>query len=116
MSAPLLILKIPAIFDKGRYAARRRGTVYAAQSGYNGPHCAVEGEFHHGRRRLDLKASKDAHMRPWLLSRAIAAFAILAAVEACGGDWPQILGPHRNGRAEGEQLAESWPRGGPKVL
>lgn len=33
-----------------------------------------------------------------------------------GGDWPQILGPHRNGTAEGEKLAEKWPAAGPKVV
>jgi hypothetical protein len=31
-----------------------------------------------------------------------------------GGDWPQVLGPHRNGIAEpDEQLARHWPREGP---
>lgn len=30
-------------------------------------------------------------------------------------DWPQILGPNRNGVAEGEKIAESFPKGGPKV-
>src|SRR6476660_5185991 len=35
---------------------------------------------------------------------------------ARGGDWPQILGPSRNGHAEGERLLERWPAGGPKVL
>lgn len=29
------------------------------------------------------------------------------------GDWPQILGPQRNGWGLQETLAESWPRGGP---
>lgn len=32
------------------------------------------------------------------------------------GDWPQILGPNRNGIAEGEKLATTWPAAGPKVL
>jgi len=35
---------------------------------------------------------------------------------AVAGDWPQILGPHRDGRADGESLAESWPASGPKLL
>jgi outer membrane protein assembly factor BamB len=35
---------------------------------------------------------------------------------AWAGDWPQILGPTRNGKASGETLADSWPAGGPKVL
>lgn len=32
------------------------------------------------------------------------------------GDWPQILGPQRNGVAESESLADSWPDGKPKQL
>lgn len=32
------------------------------------------------------------------------------------GDWPQILGPQRNGVAEKEKLADLWPRTGPKKL
>lgn len=31
-----------------------------------------------------------------------------------GGDWPQILGPNRNGIAEGEKLADQWGESGPK--
>jgi len=34
-----------------------------------------------------------------------------------GGDWPQILGPHRNGlAADDESLADSWARDGPTEL
>ena len=32
------------------------------------------------------------------------------------GDWPQILGTHRNGAAENETLADAWPADGPKTL
>src|SRR5438046_2129385 len=35
---------------------------------------------------------------------------------ATAGDWPQILGPARNGHAENEHLIDSWPSGGPKIL
>lgn len=35
---------------------------------------------------------------------------------AAAGDWPQILGPGRNGHAQGEKLSDSWPAGGPSVL
>jgi outer membrane protein assembly factor BamB len=35
---------------------------------------------------------------------------------AVAGEWPQILGPERNGVAVGEQLATSWPAAGPKVV
>lgn len=35
---------------------------------------------------------------------------------AAAGDWPQILGPHRDGIAENESLAGSWPEDGPPTL
>jgi outer membrane protein assembly factor BamB len=45
---------------------------------------------------------------------------LLLAILLCGhgiaGDWPQILGPHRDGKAENETFAVSWPSDGPKVL
>ncbi len=49
---------------------------------------------------------------------------IAACLAACGlwtttagaGDWPQILGPHRDGRADKESLADAWPAGGPKLV
>ncbi len=47
---------------------------------------------------------------------AAAALLSLAGPAVLAGDWPQILGPHRNGHADGEQLSDSWPAGGPKVL
>ncbi|MFN0199305.1 MAG: PQQ-binding-like beta-propeller repeat protein, partial [Planctomycetaceae bacterium] len=34
----------------------------------------------------------------------------------CAGDWPQILGPQRNGQAENETLADRWPEKGPPVV
>ncbi len=34
----------------------------------------------------------------------------------CGGDWPQFLGPDRNGQSKETGLARKWPDGGPKVL
>jgi outer membrane protein assembly factor BamB len=40
----------------------------------------------------------------------------LVAMPAAAGDWPQILGPERNGKASGERLADTWPDGGPKPL
>lgn len=38
------------------------------------------------------------------------------ALPAAAGDWPQILGPQRNGEATGERIAVTWPSGGPKTL
>jgi outer membrane protein assembly factor BamB len=35
---------------------------------------------------------------------------------ALGGDWPQILGPYRNGVGDDERLASQWPSGGLKTL
>src|SRR4029453_3393027 len=43
-------------------------------------------------------------------------FPLLVAASAWAGDWPQILGPDRNGKASGEKLAAAWPTGGPKQL
>ena len=43
-------------------------------------------------------------------------FAWLFSVGASlAGDWPQILGPDRNGVAVGETLLDSWPSGGPHL-
>lgn len=36
--------------------------------------------------------------------------------EAYAGDWPQILGPTRNGIADEEHLLTEWPADGPKEL
>lgn len=33
-----------------------------------------------------------------------------------GGDWPQILGPKRDGKAAKEKLADQWPTDGPRVV
>ncbi len=52
----------------------------------------------------------------WNLLFVLGASVSICAGQAAGGDWPQILGPHRDGRAENESLADSWPTTGPKVL
>ena len=41
---------------------------------------------------------------------------LLAAVPAAAGDWPQWRGVDRDGKAEGESLAQSWPEDGPPLL
>jgi hypothetical protein len=38
------------------------------------------------------------------------------ALTAVAGDWPQILGPDRNGQAVGEALPDRWGEAGPKVV
>ncbi|WP_010588168.1 PQQ-binding-like beta-propeller repeat protein [Schlesneria paludicola] len=52
--------------------------------------------------------------------RSFAAIALLATVlpihGAVAGDWPQIMGPHRNGITNNERLAEQWPKSGPPKL
>lgn len=46
-----------------------------------------------------------------------ASFALgLVAGAARAGDWPQILGPDRNGVAVDELLRDAWPESGPPVL
>jgi hypothetical protein len=53
-------------------------------------------------------------MRSAPCSGLVLALTLLAGARA--GDWPQILGPGRNGVAVGEQIAESWPPAGPATL
>jgi outer membrane protein assembly factor BamB len=40
----------------------------------------------------------------------------MLSVHVQAGDWPQILGPHRNGAAADERIAGSWPGNGLKTL
>jgi outer membrane protein assembly factor BamB len=47
---------------------------------------------------------------------AATAISLLTLLPALAGDWPQILGPDRNGQAAGEKLLERWPASGPKVV
>lgn len=46
---------------------------------------------------------------------AVAVHVLLLAV-AGGGDWPQILGPHRNGIAEDERIVAAFPAKGPPTV
>lgn len=41
---------------------------------------------------------------------------LAATATAPAGEWPQILGPNRNGIASGEKLINSFPSGGPSRL
>jgi outer membrane protein assembly factor BamB len=63
-------------------------------------------------------ADKIMHQRMKMRFIYFAAIGFACAVAAVGvaGDWPQILGPNRNGQAENEHLAEKWPASGPKIL
>ncbi len=52
-----------------------------------------------------------------VLSAGVLAMSLLlVGVQAQAGDWPQVLGPKRNGIADGERLESAWPTGGPKLL
>ena len=51
-----------------------------------------------------------------LIQSAILILLSFASGRLVAGDWPQILGPNRDGVAEGEQLPDSWPDGGPKTI
>ena len=47
----------------------------------------------------------------------LTAFLMLAASPALrAADWPQFLGPHRNGTTTETNLAAAWPKDGPPVL
>src|SRR5258705_4707007 len=52
--------------------------------------------------------------RRHLVGSAIVALAI--TVQAAADDWPQFLGPDRNGISRGPALAEAWGASGPKVV
>ena len=60
--------------------------------------------------------SKVAVLFPLLPALAIGLFGGLFSTTAQAGDWPQILGPNRDGVAEDEELLEKWPAKGPKQL
>ncbi len=47
---------------------------------------------------------------------AVALLVFACATTGRAGDWPQILGPARNGIASGERLTESWSPQGPNAL
>jgi len=46
----------------------------------------------------------------------LAAIVLALGVEAAAYDWPQFLGPDRNGIYRGPALAEKWGANGPRVL
>ncbi len=50
------------------------------------------------------------------LPRLALAWLALGITSASAGDWPQILGTHRNGHGDNETLSETWPASGPAKL
>ena len=50
------------------------------------------------------------------MARAGVLLVLLASVPLIAADWPQFLGPSRNGVYIGAPLSEKWPAAGPRVL
>jgi outer membrane protein assembly factor BamB len=48
--------------------------------------------------------------------RLVAVLMLAVGVPVAAVDWPQFLGPERNGVYSGPPLADSWPAGGPKIV
>jgi outer membrane protein assembly factor BamB len=46
----------------------------------------------------------------------LASIALLVAIRMAAEDWPQYLGPDRNGVYQGPALAETWGANGPRVV
>jgi hypothetical protein len=53
-------------------------------------------------------------LRYWVLGAGVALLALLAPLSAA--DWPQFLGPTRNGVSPETGLVKSWPEKGPPVV
>ena len=53
-------------------------------------------------------------MRPFLLGPLV--FALVLGTHAIAADWPQVLGPGRNGVYDGPPLNETWGASGPRVV
>ncbi len=62
-------------------------------------------------------ARRRANVAIRLATRAIAALLVVSApvLRLQAGDWPQFLGPSRDGVSP-EKIADSWPAGGPEEL
>jgi outer membrane protein assembly factor BamB len=51
-----------------------------------------------------------------LRARLVCVPLFIFALRTHAGDWPQFLGPARNGACTGSDLANSWPKEGPSVV
>src|ERR1051325_7438081 len=51
-----------------------------------------------------------------LMCRTKLALGAVLALPLCAGDWPQFLGPTRNGVYPGSDISASWPASGPPLL
>jgi len=59
-------------------------------------------------------SASEGRLRPAVA--ILAAAVVLLSVGGYAGDWPQYLGPNRNGVSPETGLARTWPAEGPKVL
>ena len=50
------------------------------------------------------------------LSLTVCAMAMLALTSSVAADWPQFLGPTRNGVYSGPAIADAWPASGPRQV
>lgn len=64
-----------------------------------------------------MKLPSSVHRSVWLavLAATAGSWIGLLSTSVHAGDWPQILGPNRDGRADNERLASTWPAGRPGV-
>src|SRR5262245_10741569 len=69
--------------------------------------------FPHMRLAMNELIKRNRRTRPTL---AICVGLLVAGVAALSADWPQFLGPQRNGIYTGPPLSTSWPAGGPKKV
>ena len=77
---------------------------------------AVPVATHPRRNRKDTVRSRGRTTPAPTHATLLFAAALFAALPASAGDWPQILGPDRSGRAAAdERLADAWPADGPKI-
>src|SRR5437762_13890194 len=51
-----------------------------------------------------------------MIRRLILAGCLISTASLAAADWPQFLGPERNGLSAETGLLETWPEGGPKVM
>ena len=56
-----------------------------------------------------------AHRSLWTAALCACLICCVGLAAAVAGDWPQILGPHRNGVADGERI-QPWDAGGLRML
>jgi hypothetical protein len=50
------------------------------------------------------------------ISSTVVSLWLIVGAGGAAADWPQFLGPERNGVYTGPALATSWPKGGPRVV